>query len=97
VLRVALKLPETLRRGCAGQADERCERRIAAAHDIADRGRKGDAWLLQTARWTWQVKLAWQLEGELFAACASAPRPRRSACSPPTCTTCCWRRPPATA
>jgi uncharacterized protein len=24
--------------------------------------------LLQTARWTWQVKLAWQIEGELFAA-----------------------------
>ena len=25
-----------------------------------------DAWLVQTARWTWSVKLAWQLESELF-------------------------------
>jgi uncharacterized protein len=30
------------------------------------RGRKADAWLMQTARWTWSVKLAWQLEMELF-------------------------------
>jgi uncharacterized protein len=45
-----------------------CERRIAARFRISDQGRPADPWLLQTARWTWQVKLGWQLEGELFSA-----------------------------
>jgi len=45
-----------------------CERKIAARFGVADRGRPGDGWLLQTVRWTWQVKLTWQLEGELFSA-----------------------------
>ncbi|HEX8757883.1 MAG TPA: Tex family protein [Steroidobacteraceae bacterium] len=72
VLQLALKLPEELEE--AGQpaaappeALNSCERKIAARFDIASRGRAGDPWLLQTARWTWQVKLAWQLEGELLA------------------------------
>ncbi|MFM1887324.1 MAG: hypothetical protein RL026_2481 [Pseudomonadota bacterium] len=67
VLRVALKLPEDL------AADDTvvrpmnaCERRIAARKGIGEQGRRADAWLLQTARWTWSVKLAWQLETELF-------------------------------
>jgi uncharacterized protein len=67
VLRVSLKLPEELE---AGDAPTRpmnaCERRIAAAKGIAEQGRRADAWLVQTARWTWSVKLAWQLEMELF-------------------------------
>src|SRR5262249_54960740 len=37
-------------------------------YQISDQARPADAWLLQSARWTWQVKLAWQIEGELFAA-----------------------------
>ena len=45
-----------------------CEIKIAARFNIADRGRPADAWLVQSAKWTWQVKLAWHLEGELFAA-----------------------------
>src|SRR6202011_5397679 len=45
-----------------------CERKICTRNGISDQGRPADAWLLQTARWTWQVKLAWQIEGELFAA-----------------------------
>ncbi|HVS77415.1 MAG TPA: Tex family protein [Steroidobacteraceae bacterium] len=68
VLQLALKLPEELEEAApAGDALNSCERRIAARFQIAGRGRPGDAWLLQTARWTWQVKLAWQLEGELLA------------------------------
>ena len=45
-----------------------CERKICTRFHIADQGRPADAWLLQSARWTWQVKLAWQIEGELFSA-----------------------------
>ncbi len=43
-----------------------CEAKIAARFGIADRKQAADAWLLQTARWTWQVKLSWQLETELL-------------------------------
>ena len=69
VLRVSLKLPEDVAAGDAlARPFNACERRIAAAKGIADQGRKADAWLLQTARWTWSVKLAWQLEMDLFTA-----------------------------
>ena len=33
------------------------EGRIAAAFDIADRGRPADRWLLDTVRWAWRTKL----------------------------------------
>jgi protein Tex len=74
ILQLALKLPEELVEAPAGTPApastpfNSCERRIAAHFNIADQGRAADAWLLQTARWTWQVKLGWQLEGELFSA-----------------------------
>ncbi len=71
VLQVALKLPEQLETdGAPAPAVTEvtsCERKIAARFAIADQGRPADAWLAQTVRWCWQVKLAWQLEGELFA------------------------------
>ena len=70
VLQLSLKLPEELdaaARSCAADTLNSCERKIAARFEISDKGRPADAWLLQTARWTWQVKLAWQLEGELLA------------------------------
>jgi protein Tex len=70
MLRVALKLPEDL-----AHADPKtpappntCERKIAARYHMADQGRPADAWLAQTARWTWQIKVSWQLESELFTA-----------------------------
>jgi len=67
VLRVSIKLPEDIAAGDAlAKPMNACETRIAARFGITDRGRKADAWLVQTARWTWTVKLAWQLEGELF-------------------------------
>jgi uncharacterized protein len=43
-----------------------CELKIAARFRVADQGRPADAWLKDTVRWTWQVKIAWQLEAELF-------------------------------
>jgi uncharacterized protein len=79
MLQLALKLPEELvepdpSHPTSSQATSpsqapfnACERKICARYQIADQGRPADAWLLQTARWTWQVKLAWQIEGELFA------------------------------
>jgi len=76
ILQLALKLPEELTEQQAGASAtpaaaaplNSCERRIAARFNISDQKRPADPWLLQTARWTWQVKLAWQLEGELFSA-----------------------------
>jgi uncharacterized protein len=69
MLRLAIKLPEDIAAGDAlVKPSNACESRIAGRFAIADRGRKADAWLLQTARWTWSVKLAWQLETELFVA-----------------------------
>ncbi|HEX3844454.1 MAG TPA: Tex family protein [Steroidobacteraceae bacterium] len=71
ILQLALKLPEELEPAAqptaAPEARNSCERKIAARFAIAARGRAGDAWLLQAARWTWQVKLLWQLEGELLS------------------------------
>lgn len=71
VLQLALKLPEELdaqaRSVSSSDALNACERKIAARFQVSGQGRIADAWLLQTVRWSWQVKLAWQLEGELFA------------------------------
>ena len=73
MLQLALKLPEELeapeaqaRPACADAANA-CERKIAVRFQVSSQGRPADAWLSQTVRWAWQVKLAWQLEGELFA------------------------------
>jgi len=72
LLKVTLKLPEEI--APQGQAPvsgtsapfNACELKIAARFHIADRKQPADAWLLQTVRWTWQVKLSWQLEAELL-------------------------------
>ncbi|HEX7012053.1 MAG TPA: Tex family protein [Steroidobacteraceae bacterium] len=67
LLKVSLKLPEELTESAqAGQSFNPCEQMIAARFSISDRKRPADAWLLQTVRWTWQVKLSWQLESELL-------------------------------
>jgi protein Tex len=84
MLHLALQLPEDLEQSKAAQTASEspparaasvqspvfnaCERKIAVRFQIADRGRAADLWLLQTVRSTWHVKLAWQLEGELFTA-----------------------------
>ena len=70
LLKVTLKLPEDMQPPpTTGQPPfNSCEQKIAARFNIADRKQPADAWLLQTVRWTWQVKLAWQLEAELLTA-----------------------------
>ena len=69
ILQLTLKLPEELEAPApaSSEALNACERRIAAHFQVSEQGRPGDAWLSQTVRWTWQVKLAWRLEGELLA------------------------------
>src|SRR5882672_3256683 len=63
ILQLVLKLPEDLVEADApnptpSQAPfNTCERKICTRFGIAEQGRPADGWLLQTARWTWQVKL----------------------------------------
>ncbi len=70
ILRVSLKLPEEL--PVAGNppppGPNSCELKIAVRNGIADKGRAADAWLKDTVRWTWQFKIAFQLEAEMFIA-----------------------------
>ncbi|MBL8534931.1 MAG: RNA-binding transcriptional accessory protein, partial [Betaproteobacteria bacterium] len=65
MLRLALKLPEELDDGAKPAGLGTCERMIATRAGIQDRGRPADSWLNETARWTWKVKVAWQVEGDL--------------------------------
>ncbi len=43
------------------------EQMVTARFQIQDLGRPGDAWMLETARWTWRVKLFIQLELEFYS------------------------------
>ena len=63
VLRLELKTPPELEdpprpSPCAGM--------VGTHVGIADRGRPADKWLLDTARWTWTIKLSLHLEIELM-------------------------------
>ncbi|MBO0346851.1 RNA-binding transcriptional accessory protein [Roseibium sp. CAU 1637] len=42
------------------------EKMVADTYSIADRGRPGDKWLMEVARWAWKVKLALHLELDLM-------------------------------
>jgi uncharacterized protein len=68
LLKLSLKLPEEIAAAATPgpAAFNACELKIAARFGIADRKQAADAWLLQTAHWTWAVKLSWQLETELL-------------------------------
>ncbi len=67
ILRVSLKLPEELDEAALKAAGAHpCERLIATRAGIRDQDRPADAWLVETARWTWKVKLGWQIEGDLL-------------------------------
>ncbi|MCI4660912.1 MAG: RNA-binding transcriptional accessory protein [Neomegalonema sp.] len=66
VLTVEIKLPEEVEsedpRAIPPQVD------IIALHaGFQDKGRPGDKWQRETARWTWKVKMAFKMEGEMFA------------------------------
>jgi uncharacterized protein len=57
-LRLAVVLPDEA--GADGPTMP--ERRIAARAGIENKGRNADAWLTETVRWTWKVKLLGSLE-----------------------------------
>ncbi|MEL6316997.1 MAG: Tex family protein, partial [Pseudomonadota bacterium] len=65
VLDVSVRLPEELEaddpRAAPPQAGI-----VARIAGVENRGRPADKWLLETARWTWKVKLAHKIDGELF-------------------------------
>ncbi len=72
-LRLTLKLDEESDAEHAatrmpGSQPNTCERHIARHTGIRDAGRPADAWLLETVRWTWSVKLSLHLEIELMNA-----------------------------
>jgi uncharacterized protein len=58
VLRLAVVLPDE----SDGVGPSIPERRIAARAGIENRGRAADAWLAETVRWTWKVKMLGSLE-----------------------------------
>ncbi|MDR9436289.1 MAG: Tex family protein [Thiohalophilus sp.] len=43
-----------------------CDAMVASHFGLRDAGRAADSWLLESARWAWRVKLALQMESELF-------------------------------
>ena len=47
----------TLRRTTQRPADSPYELRIMQRFGIADRGRPGDSWLVETVRWAWRTKI----------------------------------------
>ena len=57
-LRLAVVLPDE----SEGVGPSIPERRIAARAGIENRGRAADAWLAETVRWTWKVKMLGSLE-----------------------------------
>jgi uncharacterized protein len=63
VLRLSLKTPAELEEPPRAAP---CEAMVAQHFGIADQGRAADRWLLETARWTWMVKLSLHLEVELM-------------------------------
>src|SRR6185436_3556276 len=60
ILRLAVVLPDE--EGAAGPTEP--ERRIAGKHGIEQKGRPADAWLAETVRWTWKVRMLPHLEIE---------------------------------
>jgi protein Tex len=60
VLRLTVVLPDE--EGAAGPSEP--ERRIAGKAGIAQKGRPADAWLAETVRWTWKVRMLAHLDIE---------------------------------
>jgi len=61
VLNLALALGEELE----AVNPHPCVAIIAAHFGIENRGRPADPWLMEACRWTWKVKVSWQLSTEL--------------------------------
>ncbi len=66
VLRVKLALDTDPEDGSRSAEPNPCERKIMVAAGIRDQGRAADKWLVDTARWTWSVKLALSMDLDLM-------------------------------
>ena len=65
-LRVKLALDTDPEDGSRSAEPNPCERKIMVAAAIRDQGRAADKWLVDTARWTWSVKLALSMDLDLM-------------------------------
>ncbi|NSL56592.1 Tex family protein [Uliginosibacterium aquaticum] len=65
-LRVKLALDTDPEDGSRSSEPNPCERKIMVAAGIKDQGRAADKWLVDTARWTWSVKLALSMDLDLM-------------------------------
>ena len=61
ILKLAIDLPNL-----DPESPHPCEMRIRARFGLNDRGRAADRWLLDCARWAWNVKISLHLELELM-------------------------------
>ncbi|WP_439537793.1 Tex family protein [Methyloversatilis sp.] len=66
VLRVKLALDTDPEDGTRSAEPNPCERRVMVHAGIRDNGRAADRWLVETARWTWNVKLSVHVELDLM-------------------------------
>lgn len=66
MLRVKLALDSDPEDGARATEPNPCERRIMSHAGIRDMGRPADRWLVETARWTWNVKLSLHIELDLM-------------------------------
>jgi protein Tex len=66
VLRVKLALDSDPEDGSRSAEPNACERRVMVHAGIRDQGRAADRWLVDTARWTWNVKLSVHVELDLM-------------------------------
>ncbi|MCQ9375967.1 RNA-binding transcriptional accessory protein [Methyloversatilis sp. XJ19-13] len=71
VLRVKLALDTDPEDGTRSAEPNPCERRVMVHAGIRDNGRAADRWLVETARWTWSVKLSVHVELDLMNALRS--------------------------
>ena len=65
-LRVKLALDSDPEDGSRSPEPNPCERRVMTHAGIRDQGRAADRWLVDTARWTWSVKLSVHIELDLM-------------------------------
>jgi len=66
MLNVALRLDSEEEKPKWSAPHNPCEGRIAVRFGISHQGRPADAWLADTVRWTWRVRIALHLETELM-------------------------------
>lgn len=68
MLNVALRLDSEEEKPKWNAPHNPCEGRIAKSFGISQQGRAADAWLLDTVRWAWRVRIFTHLETDLMGA-----------------------------